>query len=135
MESVTTRKKFGLGTLLAFIAIGIVGAFFVIQGASANSVDSIKLWDAVASYNTGTVTSPALATVEASKSVTLDFEAGDTAILSSTPDGTGPIRTDNFITVNGVDVCVGGFVFDSIIHCFTGGTIPPIDISSAIPIR
>ena len=121
-------------TLVTLIlAISILGLFFGTQVVSAASGGSIKLWDAVASYSTGPTTSPALATVEASKSVTLDFSAGDTAILSSTADGLGNIRTDNFITVNGVNVC-NGFVFDSIFHCFTGGSISPIDISSNIPI-
>ena len=116
-------------TLVTLIlAIGILGVLFGTQLVSAASSSSIKLWDAVASYNTGPITSPALATVEASKSVFLDFSAGDTAILSSTPDGLGNIRTDNFITVNGVNVCPGG-------NCFAGASsIPPIDISSEIPI-
>ena len=115
------------GLVAVILAIGNAGAFLATQGASAASDGSTKLWGAVSPYSTGPVTSPALATVEASQSVTLDFSAGDTAVLSSTPDGTGPILTDNFITVNGVNVCPGG-------NCFAGGSIPAIDVSSAIPI-
>lgn len=52
-----------------------------------------------------------------------------TVIISSTPDGSGGVFVDNFLTVNGKNVCPGG-------NCFSGpGTIPvsPLNISSLIP--
>lgn len=93
---------------------------------------SIKLWDAEPQFaTTPFITDPPTFTVEASKSVILDFKAGDTAVLSSTPDGTGLILADNFITVNGVNICGVG----PLDGCFAGSgltPISPIDVSSAI---
>ena len=107
------------------------GAFLATQAVSAASGGGIKLWGAVPIYTTDPVTIPPTFTVEASKSVTLDFSAGDTAVLSSTPDGTGGVLTDNFITVNGANVCPGG-------NCFIGPVpltaVSPIDVSGFIPI-
>ena len=70
-----TKARFSTrwGLVAVILAIGIAGGFLATQGASAASVGSTKLWDAVSPYGTGTTTSPALATIEASQSVTLDF--------------------------------------------------------------
>jgi len=65
------------------------------------------------------------------------------AILSSTADGRGALIADNFIEVNGRNVCTGG----SDTNCFNGsaleiiGTpagdayqpVPPLDVSSLMP--
>ena len=122
------------GLVAVILAIGIVGGFPATQGVSAATVSSTKLWDAVSQFNSGPATSEAQAVVLAAKSVTLDLSPGDSAVLSSTADGTGDILADNFISINGVNVCVGG---DGT-NCFLGGSgltpISPIDVSSAIPI-
>jgi hypothetical protein len=68
------------------------------------------------------------------------------AILSSTPDGRGPFVGDNFLEVNGRNVCQGGAP-GPIANCFNEpvigniGTpalnayqpVPPIDISADMP--
>ena len=95
---------------------------------------AIKLWDADADPSTGPVTTPELAAVLATSSVTLNFVAGDSAVLSSTADGIGDILADSFITVNGANIC-GPAPADG---CFIWGVplnpVPAIDVSGAIPI-
>jgi hypothetical protein len=95
---------------------------------------AIKLWDAATDPSTGPVTTPELAAILATNSVTLNFAAGDSAVLSSTDDGTGDILADNFITVNGANICVGG----DLGGCFIGpvplSPVPAIDVSGVIPI-
>jgi len=72
------------------------------------------------------------------------------ATLSSTPDGTGDVIVDNFLTMNGVNVCESPGTFDcgsvptcsfSCIVNFLGDTgntltsytpVPPIDISGEL---
>lgn len=63
---------------------------------------STKLWNAASLNTSGSFT------ILESRSVIIDFSAGDTAVLSSTSDGTGPILADNFILVNGFNICPGG---------------------------
>jgi type II secretory pathway pseudopilin PulG len=82
---------------------------------------AIKLWDEVLPFDSGTVTTPAQAVVLAGKSVALDFSPGDTAVLSSTPDGTGPILADNFITIN------------EVITTEPVSLTPAVDVSASIP--
>jgi hypothetical protein len=112
------------------LAIGIVGATQVASAATVN----IKLWDAVPQFTTVPVTTPITETVEKHKSVKLDFAAGDTAVLSSTPNGTGPILADNLIRVNGVNICVGGAVGACFIGTVPLTAVPAIDVAAAIPI-
>ena len=81
---------------------------------------SIKLWDADVKIDTPFV-DPAQAVLFASKLVTLNFSTGDTAVLSSTPEGTGPILADNFITIN------------NIIRLEPVTPISAVDISAFIP--
>lgn len=104
-----------------------------IDVASRPSV-AIKLWDADTDPSTGPVTTPELAAVLATNSVTLNFVAGDSAVLSSTADGTGDILADNFITVNGANICGP----DPADGCFTWAVslnpVPAIDVSADIPI-
>ena len=117
---------------------------------STGVITAIKLSDSNLSFSTGPSTSITEAISYASTSVMLDFIAGDTAVISSTPDGTGPIVIDNFLTINGENVCdnVEGQFFP--LNCFgpvinptvpTGiliqnvlTPIPPIDVSSFIPV-
>jgi hypothetical protein len=79
----------------------------------------------------------------------LSCRAHPTAVLSSTPDGRGRLVADNFIEVNGRNVCTGGDLSDGVQNCFdwpvvsvTGTpamtayqSVPPLDISGAMPDR
>jgi hypothetical protein len=110
----------------------------------------IKLFNVNPTFSTGPQTSPAEAIPFASTSVLLSFKAGDSAFLSSTPDGTGPIVIDNFLTINGVNTCEGVANQEFPDSCFgpfinpdlPAGVpiqnvltpIPPIDVSPFIPI-
>lgn len=107
---------------------------------------AIKLFNANPTFSTGLHTSPVEAIPFASTSVILSFAPGDTAVISSTPDGTGPIVIDNFLTINGVNTCEGVAEHS----CFgpllnpaqpTGvpiqtvlTPIPPIDVSKFMPV-
>jgi hypothetical protein len=111
---------------------------------------SIKLFNASPTFSTSLQTSPAEAIPFASTSVILSFKAGDSAVLSSTPDGTGPIVIDNFLAINGVNTCAGVANQAFADSCFgriinpalpTGvpiqtvlTPIPPINVSTFIPI-
>lgn len=69
------------------------------------------------------------------------------AVLSSTADGSGRLVVDNFIEVNGANVCAGGASSGVVEHCFNDpvfgsiGTaaldayqsVPPIDVSRLLP--
>lgn len=79
------------------------------------------------------------------------FEDGDIAVISSTSNGRGAIVIDNFMTINGVNVCEGAVGQQFSDSCFgaiiqnppLGGVgkpieniltpIPPIDVSGFIP--
>lgn len=68
-------------------------------------------------------------------------------ILSSTADGSGRVVADNFIEVNGENVCAGGAAGDGVQNCFNEpvfgsiGTpaldayqsVPPLDVSRLLP--
>lgn len=109
-----------------------------------------KLFNAKPTFSTGEQTSPAEAIPFENTSVVLSFTLGDTAVLSSTPDGTGPIVIDNFVTINGVSTCKGVASQAFLDSCFgpvinptlpTGvpiqtvlTPIPPIDVSKFMPV-
>ena len=48
----------------------------------------------------------------------LSCKANPFGILSSTPDGHGPVVVDNFVEVNGKNVCTGGVLRDGVESCF-----------------
>lgn len=111
---------------------------------------SIKLFDATPTFSTGPQTSPDNATSFASTAITLNFAAGDTAVISSTPDGMGPIVIDNFLTINDQNACKGaqgqafpescfGPIIDSTLPTGQAAEgvltpIPPIDVRALIPV-
>jgi hypothetical protein len=82
--------------------------------------------------------------------LTLSFAPGDTAVVSSTPDGTGPIVIDNFMTINGVNACTEVADQRDTVSCFEAVSnralptgmpietvltpIPPIDVTRFIPV-
>jgi hypothetical protein len=77
----------------------------------------------------------------------LSCRARPSAVLSSTPDGRGRLVVDNFMEVNGRDVCTGGVLTDGFEQCFNPPVVPvlgtpattalksvaPIDVSDAMP--
>jgi hypothetical protein len=79
--------------------------------------------------------------------VLLACRAHPSAVLSSTPDGRGRLVVDNFIEVNGTDVCAGGVLAEGVEHCFSPPVIPvlgtpaatafqsvaPLDVSDDMP--
>lgn len=101
----------------------------------------VKLFDAIPTFRTGPLTSIGEAVPFASTSILLDFKADDSAVLSSTPDGTGPIIIDNFMTINGENIC-GENCFGPHIRRLRDDRpidtilepIPPIDVSAFIPV-
>lgn len=143
---VMTRKLLFVGSLVLLLVTGIDQVFA--------QQTSIKLFDATPTFGSGPQTSPDEAIPFASTTLILNFAPGDTAVISSTPDGTGPIVIDNFMTINGVNVCVGvegqlgpescfghfiqdpgdpGVIGMPIETVLT--PIPPIDVSRLIPVE
>lgn len=140
-----TRKVF-IGNLVLLLVVGIAQV--------SAQVFSIKLFDATPTFPSAVETSPDNAYIFKSTSQCLNFTAGAMAVLSSTPDGTGPIVVDNFMTINGVrNLCEGipGPVFSA--ACFGAllqnpldpavigmpiervlAPIGPLDISSFLPL-
>lgn len=111
---------------------------------NAQTTTAIKLFDATPVTGGG-----AVGPIVLFKSTTIDLTvpAGAKMIVSSTPDGTGGIVVDNFMAVNGTNVCTGNSdaFFPSRRNCFTRYTsqvnnnipveaifkpIPPIDVTS-----
>lgn len=74
--------------------------------AFAQQVSS-KLFDAIPTFSTGPGTSPEQATVFASLTRQIALPQGWVALISSTPDGKGPIVIDNFMNINGRNICEG----------------------------
>ena len=107
-----------IGSLVLLLGVGIERVFA--QQAS------VTLFDARPTFRTGPQTSPSEAFPFASTTLILSFAPGDTAVISSTPDGTGPLVIDNFMTINGVNVCegLGGPFLDS---CFGPFLQDPLD--------
>lgn len=108
------------GLILLLVSIDVVSAQQL----------SIELFDATLTFASGSVTSPADALPTASTSLVLRLGPLDRAVLSSTPDGTGSIVIDNFMTINGVNACALVAGRDS---CF-GPIIDP-DLPIGVPIE
>lgn len=118
-------------------------------GAHEREKVSIKLFDATRTFSTGPITSPEQAIPFATRSVILSKAEGDSAVLSSTPDGKGAIVIDNFLKINGKNVCrgLGGqSVSESCFGAILDPSLPidepidkvlqpiaPIDVSAHIP--
>jgi hypothetical protein len=82
-------------------------------------------------------------------SLLLSCRSHPTAVLSSTADGHGDLVVDNFIEVNGRNVCTGGSVPGGVEPCFNWPTVqdigtpaldayppvPPLDVSGDMPAR
>jgi hypothetical protein len=75
-------------------------------GAFANA---IKLFDAVSVTNVGPVTDPREALWFGQTQLLLICPPVPLAIISSDVDGTRPVVVDNFLTVNGLNVCPAAF--------------------------
>jgi hypothetical protein len=71
-------------------------------GAFANA---IKLFDAVPVTNVGPVVEPHKALSFGQTQLVLICPPAPSAIIASDPDGTGPVVVDNFLTVDGLNVC------------------------------
>jgi hypothetical protein len=98
------------------------------------------VFEEIAVTGSGAVTDPSLAVSFAQTALVLACDAAPMATLSSTPDGARSLVVDNFLTVNGVNVCgpPGLFGCGSVptcdFSCFAGflGSIPPIDLSGQL---
>jgi hypothetical protein len=115
------------------VSVAILSACIMTNGPvfaqNTNRPFPIKLFDERATFATGPVTSPAEALPFAAKFLVFGFAPGDTAVVSSTPDGTGTIVIDNFLTINDENACVG----QPGDNCF-GHIIDP-NAPSGVPIR
>jgi hypothetical protein len=108
-------------------------------GAFANA---IKLFDAVPVTNVGAITDPLEALSFGQTQLVLICPPVPLAIISSDVNGTGPIVVDNFLTVDGVNVCPPGLGgFGNCFQSFHGGSsdasiaytgVAAIDISARI---
>jgi hypothetical protein len=151
------RNSKMVGGLFAKRAICAVVLFLPLLTGTHRSIaqefNSIKLFDASPAFATGPETSAAEAVPFSTTTLILNFTANDSAIISSTPDGTGPIVIDNYLTINGVNVCegvsnfqaascVGGYIKNPHNPKVIGKpieqvlkSVPPIDVSSIIPVE
>lgn len=106
-------------------------------GAFANA---IKLFDAVPVTNVGPITDPQKALSFGQTQLVLICPPVPSAIISSDVDGRGAVVIDNFLTVDGVNVCPTGLGgFGNCFQEFHGGSpdaslaytgVAAIDISS-----
>lgn len=111
------------------------------EGVIADS--SVQIFPATDIYDTGNVTTPAQAVSYDTKSIVVDCPTGalPTAIISSTSDGSGSFVVDNFLAVDGVNVCPGAGDTKGCFTSFVGppagaalehyGPISPLDVSAS----
>jgi hypothetical protein len=120
-------------------AYWILGIFLVFSSTSmvtaAPSPKSIKLFDAVP-----LTTSSASPYVFGTKNMNLTLNVGQTAIISSTPDGAGSFISDNNLRINGTKICgsscygstrVGPYVLGSPVDTYHS-KIAAMDVSGLI---
>lgn len=111
-----------LHTLPSAIAL----IFFSQQAAPA----SYYIFSQNSVTNSGRIMTPSQAVRVATKSYVITCTEPYSAILSSTPDGLGKVLIDNFLTVNGTNVCPGGP--NASANCFSGSgntSVNPINIA------
>jgi len=129
------------------------GAILFLAGAcllhtAAIAQTSVKLFDATPVTFSGTPIDPSLATAFGSRTLLLACPAAPTGRVASTGDGNGSLVVDNFLTVNGANVCSGqsdtgnfGNTSLSCFNAFWGNTgdaltsfapVSPIDISARL---
>src|SRR3954454_863713 len=107
-QTAVIKAKKGVDPIIKIGLRWVALAIVLIAGPhsySSAQTRSIKLFDATPVFDTGPNTSLDRAIPFATRSVVLTFTADDSAILSSTADGTGPLVIDNFISINGVNAC------------------------------
>jgi hypothetical protein len=95
-------KRILAGSLVLLLLVGIEQVF-----TESTFRTRILLFDATPTRGTGPETSPDQAIQFADAILCRDFKEGDKAIISSTPAGEGDIVIDNFMTINGENVCEG----------------------------
>ncbi len=117
------------------------------QNVARRHTNAFKLFDANSTFDRSDVLE---LEVFRRTSLLISFQPGDTAVLSSTRNGRGPIVIDNFLTVNGATACDGvvGQAFQD--SCFGPiinpafpigvpietvlSTVGPIDVTHLIPV-
>jgi hypothetical protein len=131
---------------MSYRMLTLTAAILQLTAANASAQTAIKLFDARPFTPSGPITDPTLAKPFAHADVTLICPQTPTATLSSTPDGTGKLLVDNWIQVNGDNVCTGlidcGFTVPHTCapSCFARfylatdsyGPVPPIDIDDYV---
>lgn len=107
--------------------------------SSALAAAAVKLFDAVPVTPSGDITRPSLAIPFGSTAVVLDCDEAPAAKISGTADGWGNVFVDNFIAVNGTNVCAGGqidYTADGASPgCFIPNSyeaVPPLNISASL---
>src|SRR5712692_8962895 len=106
------RRKVSMTTSILLLRSGVlsitVGAYLLwalpTPEASAQ-INSIQLFDAVPVTKSGPVTNEVVTFGETE--LVLACPAVPSATISSDPEGTAPVVVDNFLTVNGRNVCPG----------------------------
>lgn len=111
-----------------------VALIFGLSSASATSAtQSALLFASNPITSSGPLMTSSQAINFAKNEIVLNCGTTHTVIISSTADGTGKLLVDNFIAVDGTNVCPGGPASGA--NCFSSsgaGTINPLNISSAI---
>ena len=129
-----SRTRYALLTVTAVaMLVTLAGTLF------AAGQTTIKLFNGTPVSNSGVITSPEQAISFDEVALTLNCPAEPTGILSGTADGTGGVVVDNFLTVNGTNVCPGGgncfrFFFGTVGQPAESvyGAVGPLDISAEL---
>ena len=119
------KQKFSYFVCTLVLALSSFSVFSATQ--------SILLFQSNPNTASGRIMNSSQATNFAKNSIVLNCLGSHTVIISSTADGSGKILVDNFLSVDGTNVCPGGP--NSAANCFVGsgtGEINPINISNAI---
>jgi len=138
------------------VPLTVALAILAVRGASAaEPVRAVKLFSATPVTESAPCANPLQCSPTRDRVVydemllVLSCRARPTAVLSGTPDGRGPLIVDNFIEVNGSNVCVGGAADNGTEQCYNvpffgaigsraldaAPPVAPIDVRAAMPVH
>lgn len=128
---------------IKMLVVSLFSLFLCSCGSSDDSTSSptsLHLFTQTPATDSGPGTGPSQAVAFASYQVVLRCDSPVSAVLASTADGTGKLVVDNFMTVNGTNVCTGGIYSQNSENCYSTYSensgysgVNPIDISDKIP--
>src|SRR5437867_2230523 len=111
-----------LRSTVCVIVAWMLGLWAVPAPRASAQIHSIKLFDAVPVTTSGPIVHASEAVAFGETKLVLLCPAVPSAIISSDPFGTAPVVVDNYLMVNGRNVCVAPITANSCFQAFTGSS-------------